>query len=198
VNDDVALYTGTIASGARTNDTAPAVSGTVSAALVAGDAVEVLRNGAPVGLATVSGTTWSFMDAGLSDATWSYTARVVDAAGNRGNAGSAYSIVVDGTARPRAGGAETTTSFDRDSRRRKLTTAPRTQLTLDSVLASGESLRIYRHRLGKPGPVQQYSQRRRVFVHRQHLARNNTYTTALTPSTLPVTSRDWRWTTRSR
>ena len=184
VIDDVALYTGTIASGARTNDTAPAVSGTVSAALVAGDAVEVLRNGAPVGLATVSGTTWSFMDAGLSDATWSYTARVVDAAGNRGNAGSAYSIVVDGTAAARAlAGAgiidnvSPTLGTVRDGGSTN-DTRPELRLTLDSVLANVETLRIYRA-TGSANPVlvQQFSQRDDEFSFTDStLARNNTYT----------------------
>ena len=184
VIDDVALYTGTIASGGRTNDTAPAVSGTVSAALAAGDAVEVLRNGAPVGLATVSGTTWSFADAGLSDATWSYTARVVDAAGNRGNAGSAYSIVVDGTAPARAlAGAgiidnvSPTLGTVRDGGSTN-DTRPELRLTLDSVLASGETLRIYRA-TGSANPVlvQQFSQRDDEFSFTDStLARNNTYT----------------------
>ena len=184
VIDDVALYTGTIASGARTNDTAPAVSGTVSAALAAGDAVEVLRNGAPVGLATVVGTTWSFADAGLSDATWSYTARVVDAAGNRGNAGSAYSIVVDGTAPARelAGAGiidnvSPTLGTVRDGGSTN-DTRPELRLTLDSVLANGETLRIYRA-TGSANPVlvQQFSQRDDEFSFTDStLARNNTYT----------------------
>ncbi len=131
-----------------------------------------------------SGTTWSFADAGLSDATWSYTARVVDAAGNRGNAGSAYSIVVDGTAPARAlAGAgiidnvSPTLGTVRDGGSTN-DTRPELRLTLDSVLASGETLRIYRA-TGSANPVlvQQFSQRDDEFSFTDStLARNNTYT----------------------
>lgn len=151
VTDDVPLVTGSVANGGVTNDSAPTVSGTLSATPASGDVVEVLRNGQPVGFATVSGTSWSFGDSGLPDGgTYTYTARVVDGAGNRGSLGSGYSIVVDTTApnhtlvdadvvdnvKPGQGSvADGGTTND---------TRPELTLKLDAVLSSGESLRIYR------------------------------------------------------
>ena len=66
------------------------VSGAISAALNAGEVVEVYVNkGAgpvKIGNATVSGTHWVVTDhtSYVSDAAWTYSAKVVDAAGNAG------------------------------------------------------------------------------------------------------------------
>ncbi|WP_035065256.1 Ig-like domain repeat protein, partial [Nitratidesulfovibrio termitidis] len=99
VNDDVDPAQGVVANGGSTNDTAPAVSGTLSGALGAGEVVEVLRDGVVIGTATVTGTTWSIGDTGLEDGhTYTYTARVVDGAGNVGGISSDYVITVDTTA----------------------------------------------------------------------------------------------------
>jgi len=107
VTDDAPLVTGTVASGGVTNDTTPTLTGTVSAALGGNETVEVLRNGQAVGFATVSGTGWSFGDSGLSDGTtyvltedralarggtYTYSADVVDAAGNPASLGLNYTI----------------------------------------------------------------------------------------------------------
>ncbi|MGI8395914.1 BapA prefix-like domain-containing protein [Rhizobium sp. SA279] len=96
VLDDVDPVTGAVVSGGVTNDTAPSLSGTVSAALSAGDVVEVLRNGVVIGTATVAGTDWAYEDKGLSDGqTYSYTARVTNAAGVPGLEGAAHAITID-------------------------------------------------------------------------------------------------------
>ena len=67
-----------------TDDTSPLLKGTLSAGLVSGDSVEIYRDGALIGTATVSGTDWTFQDSGLVNGAHVYTAKVVDLAGNGG------------------------------------------------------------------------------------------------------------------
>ncbi|MFN7883393.1 MAG: Ig-like domain-containing protein, partial [bacterium] len=62
------------------------MQGTISAALSGTERVRILRNGVDIGEATINadGVSWSFTDAGLaSGSSYTYTARVVDAAGNQ-------------------------------------------------------------------------------------------------------------------
>uniref|UniRef100_UPI00148F2FCC hypothetical protein n=1 Tax=Acinetobacter guillouiae TaxID=106649 RepID=UPI00148F2FCC len=60
------------------------------------ETVVVLRDGVVIGTATVTGTTWTFNDSGLSNGnTYVYTARVETAGGNQSPASSAYTITVD-------------------------------------------------------------------------------------------------------
>ncbi|WP_164558014.1 DUF4347 domain-containing protein [Massilia atriviolacea] len=100
VTDDVAPRTGAVANGGATNDNAPALAGTISAALGANDVVGVYRNGVRLGDATVTGTGWTYADSGLADAvTYSYTAQVENTlAGTAGTASGAYAIVIDTSA----------------------------------------------------------------------------------------------------
>jgi hypothetical protein len=102
ITDNVGIFTGTVASGATTDDTSLSISGTLSAALAAGDTVRIYDRSEFLGNATVSedGTTWSYADSrSLSDTqSVSYTARVADAAGNQSAAGSAYTATVDTSA----------------------------------------------------------------------------------------------------
>jgi hypothetical protein len=58
------------------------VSGTVSAALTTGQKVEVFANGTSIGYATVAGKAWEITDLNAYNGSWTYTAKVVDAAGN--------------------------------------------------------------------------------------------------------------------
>lgn len=101
ITDNVAPGTGTIANGATTNDTTPTLTGTVSAALTAGERLEIVRDGQVVEvLASTPGGRWSWSDSGLVvGETYSYTVRVVDAAGNVGRDGTAYRIRIVATAR---------------------------------------------------------------------------------------------------
>jgi|GEM_PF-2958581 len=98
--DDVAPLTGTIASGGVSNDTAPIVNGTLPAALGAGERVALFRNGIRIGVATVTGTNWSFADSGLSDnAAYSYTAKVESTvSGDSGTESTAYTLNIDTSA----------------------------------------------------------------------------------------------------
>ena len=101
ITDNVAPGTGTIANGAQTNDTTPTLSGTVSTALASGERLEILRDGQVVHeiTSTPSGR-WSWTDSGLRvGQDYSYTVRVVDAAGNVGATSAAYRIRVVATQR---------------------------------------------------------------------------------------------------
>ena len=103
ITDDVAPATGTVADGGTTNDTAPALAGTLSAILLGNEVLSIFRDGIKIGKADVVGTNWTFSDAGpLVDGTsYTYTARVVDAANNLGPASNAYDITID-TSNPTA------------------------------------------------------------------------------------------------
>jgi subtilisin family serine protease len=71
------------------------VDGTLSAPLGSGEVLTVMRNGAPLGNAIVTGTNWHYDDtSALADGTYQYTARAVDAAGNGGTTSGQAALVV--------------------------------------------------------------------------------------------------------
>ena len=92
--DDVGTATGLLANGATTDDTALQLRGTLSAPLAGGEVLVVLRDGAVVGEAVVSGGTWSFNDRDVAGGGHSYTARVEDKAGNVGSASNPFAVNV--------------------------------------------------------------------------------------------------------
>ncbi|WP_167399970.1 Ig-like domain-containing protein [Massilia violaceinigra] len=100
IADDVAALTGTVASGGVTNDTAPGVSGTISAPLGANEVLAVYRNGTRIGNASVLGGAWTFADGGLLDgASYSYTAQVENLVTTlAGSASGAYAVSIDASA----------------------------------------------------------------------------------------------------
>jgi hypothetical protein len=63
--------------------------------LPVGEHIAIYRNNVHVGDAAVTGNSWSFTDSGLTDAAYSYVARVEDAASNQGAASTPYAITVD-------------------------------------------------------------------------------------------------------
>ncbi len=65
-----------VAPGGVTNDSGPSLRGTLGASLGAGQAVQVLRDSAVVGTASVTGSAWAFEDSGLTTGSYRYTARV--------------------------------------------------------------------------------------------------------------------------
>jgi hypothetical protein len=102
INDNVGLITGTVANGGRSDDRTPTISGTLSAALASGETLRLYNGNTLLGSATVNNTakTWSYtptlpLSAGT---TYSFTARVADAAGNLAAASAARSFVLDTTA----------------------------------------------------------------------------------------------------
>ena len=106
ISDD---FNGALADGATTADPTPLVSGTVSAALGTGEQVQVLRNGAAVATVAASGLSWSYAEpTSLGNATYVYTARVIDAAGQLGPAtGTSRSVTVNTSSIPLIGAATT-------------------------------------------------------------------------------------------
>jgi hypothetical protein len=64
-----------------------------------------------LGLATISGSAWTFNTPSLSNAAHTFTAKVEDAAGNSGSAGTAYAVTVNATV-PTATATITTATDD--------------------------------------------------------------------------------------
>jgi len=97
--DDEGTITGPVADGGVTNDTSPLVTGTVPYVLPDNTSVEIMRDGAIIGTATVTGTSWSYHDNGLVDGqTYLYSARLVDTSGNKSLSSVEMEITVDTTA----------------------------------------------------------------------------------------------------
>jgi hypothetical protein len=92
--DDVGAVTGTLSSGATTDDTSPFVKGSLSSELMTGEALVVYRDGIKIGQASVSATQWSFSDSNVPAGTRSYTARVEDGAGNAGSSSNSFSLTL--------------------------------------------------------------------------------------------------------
>lgn len=100
--DDAGLFQGSLPPGSVTDDTTLTLSGSYSAALLAGESLRIFDGTTLLGTATLNTTarTWSFTTAALKEGTHSFTARVADAAGNLGPAGTAYAITVDTKLQP--------------------------------------------------------------------------------------------------
>jgi len=100
VTDNIGIIQGTVADGGVTDDTGLDLSGTLTAGLLGDETVRIYDGATYLGNATVSGTTWTFIDSrtlGNGQAV-SYTARVADTAGNQSAAGTAYDVTIDTSA----------------------------------------------------------------------------------------------------
>ncbi len=141
--------------GSFTADNTPELVGTVTAALPAGHVVRVLRNGASAGLATVSGTNWTFPDSAPEGAV-SYTARV-EAGAVLGGASGSYAFSIDSIA-PTQTVAVTQIADDFvGALADGATTADQTPTvsgTLSAALGAGEALRIRRTNAGTGAVVE--------------------------------------------
>nr|WP_174506176.1 Ig-like domain-containing protein [Acinetobacter sp. Marseille-Q1620] len=95
--DDIAPQTGVFSNNSFTNDTNPVLNIKVDGNVSADESVYVYRDGQYIGKATlVSGSDYQFIDNSLEDGqTYTYTTRVVDAAGNAGVLSSEFNITVD-------------------------------------------------------------------------------------------------------
>ena len=88
---------GVIAEAGYATDSTPTLAGTLSAAPDLGDVLQVLRNGAIAGNATVNGTSWSFTEAApLGSGSYGYQVRLIDSAGNTGSASATRSFTLIG------------------------------------------------------------------------------------------------------
>ena len=93
--DNVGSVVGVLASGASTDDTSLALSGTCEA----GSTVAVYNGTTLLGAATVTGTSWSYMANVANGTTYQFNVKETDAAGNTGAATSNFTVVGD-TAQP--------------------------------------------------------------------------------------------------
>ncbi len=99
IQDDVAPNTGSITSGGSSNDLAPQLIGTLDSGLAGSEVLNILRDGVIVGQASVSGLNWTFNDIGLTDqSSFTYTAVIVDGAGNTGTVSNSYNFNTDAVA----------------------------------------------------------------------------------------------------
>lgn len=135
----------TVPTGSTTGDATPRLSGTLSAALQAGQVLTVRRGAASIGTATVSGTTWTFTEPGGPDGAQTYTARV-EAGSTFGATSNAYVITIDTSAPTQTTtiafaddvvGAIASPGFTSD-------TTPSVTGTLSAAPAAGERVRVFR------------------------------------------------------
>ena len=134
-NDNVSPELGNVATGGTSNDNTLGLSGTVSAALAAGDVVAVYDGATRLGVAQVIGTDWTFATAGLSNAAHSFKAQVEDAAGNAGVQGTAYTVTVN-AAVPTATVSVSADAVTKD-------TTPDLSGKVTGALATGDEVRVY-------------------------------------------------------
>ena len=96
--DNEGDVTGPIANGGVSDDDTPRLEGKISEALSGTEEVRIFRNGVDIGKATLNGDglSWWYQDASLSNkSTYSYEARVVDAAGNESAHSNSISFTLD-------------------------------------------------------------------------------------------------------
>ncbi|MEK8925874.1 Ig-like domain-containing protein [Escherichia coli] len=81
--DDVGQRQGTFSNSQATDDTTPLLNGVLSAPLASGEVVYLYRNDLLLGAVTMVGAlNWTYSDSGLVSGAYTYSARVVDLAGN--------------------------------------------------------------------------------------------------------------------
>ena len=100
ITDNTGIIQGPVSTGDSTDDSSLEISGTLSAALITGESLRIYDGGTVLGSAVVNGTTWTYTDSRtLSNSQQvSYTARVIDLAGNQSTASTAYTATIDTTA----------------------------------------------------------------------------------------------------
>ena len=87
--------TGAVATGTSTDDNTPTLGGNLSAALTAGQVVQVFDGATLLGNAAVSGTTWSFQTTSQSVGSHAYSAKVVDTASGLASAAQSSTAIVN-------------------------------------------------------------------------------------------------------
>ncbi|HDC4599042.1 TPA: Ig-like domain-containing protein, partial [Enterobacter cloacae] len=131
--DDAGERQGTFTNTPSTDDTTPLLSGVLSGPLAGGEVVYMYRNGILLGAVTmVSALNWTYADSGLVDGSYTYSARVVDLAGNVTSSAD-YLLTVD-TSVPTTL-ALVTSQSTRD-------TTPIISGTLDAALVNGQYVEV--------------------------------------------------------
>lgn len=138
---------GSIAIGTFMTDTTPTVNGTLSAALGAGESLQVLRNGVLVGTATVTGTSWRYVEpTALVSSPYSYQVRPIDAAGNVGAASNSGDFtLLGGLPSPRITTATDDRSQAIDNGGASTDNTPTFSGTLNAPLRPGYVVRMFRN-----------------------------------------------------
>ena len=96
--DNLGLNQANLSTGASTDDPTLTLNGSLTAELANGEVVKVFRDGTLLGTANVTGTNWSLAVSELSEETYSFTAAVENAGGNRSTTSNAFVLTVDYTA----------------------------------------------------------------------------------------------------
>ncbi|EFF9418221.1 Ig-like domain-containing protein [Escherichia coli] len=131
--DDVGQRQGTLSSSQATDDTTPLLNGVLSGPLACGEVVYLYRNGLLLGAVTMVGAlNWTYSDSGLVSGAYTYSARVVDLAGNI-TASSDFVLTVD-TSIPTTL-AQITSQTTRD-------TTPIISGVITAALASGQYVEV--------------------------------------------------------
>ncbi|OXK87480.1 BapA-related adhesin SiiEA [Escherichia coli] len=131
--DDVGQRQGTLSSSQATDDTTPLLNGVLSGPLASGEVVYRYRNGLLLGAVTMVGAlNWTYSDSGLVSGAYTYSARVVDLAGNI-TASSDFVLTVD-TSIPTTL-AQITSQTTRD-------TTPIISGVITAALASGQYVEV--------------------------------------------------------
>ncbi|WP_284336576.1 Ig-like domain-containing protein [Comamonas sp. NoAH] len=150
--DDVGSLQGpALASGTTTDDRDPVLNGSLQSSLNAGDSVQIYQNGVLLGNAEVLGGNWTFQLSNLDNGSYTYTAIVVDKAGNLSSSGYSNSFILNVNGDGSSNTAEIAYYLDdvgayQDkflSGTSTDDTTPELHGTLGSALANGESVRIY-------------------------------------------------------
>ncbi len=149
IQDDVAPNTGSITSGGSSNDLAPQLIGTLDSGLAGSEVINILRDGVIVGQASVSGLNWTFNDIGLADqSSFTYTAVIVDGAGNTGTVSNSYNFNTDtvATAAPTLGIVQDNVGAAQGSLSNGATTddaKPTVNVLLPAGAVAGDTLALY-------------------------------------------------------
>jgi len=149
IQDDVAPNTGSIASGGSSNDLAPQLIGILDSGLAGSEVINILRDGVIVGQASVSGLNWTFNDIGLADqSSFTYTAVIVDGAGNTGTVSNSYNFNTDAvaTAAPTLGTVQDNVGAGQGSLNNGATTddaKPTVNVLLPAGAVAGDTLALY-------------------------------------------------------
>lgn len=150
IKDDASDTTLSIGNNGITNDTTPAIQGTLSNELATDESLLVLRDGVAIGTATVAGTRFSLTDNITRNGTLEYQVQVVDSAGNQATPSDTFSVTLDTVAPDQLLSFEQFVAVD-GTREVPLTSGEDTTgnqfvvtIGLSDVLESDESVQLFR------------------------------------------------------
>lgn len=149
--DDFGLLKASLTVGARSDDATPTISGSLSAALLAGESVAVYGNGSLLGTATVNGQSWSLTPTlpATAGTTYAITARVISDLGLLGPLSANRAFILD-TVAPSTTAAIVSLTDNAGVQTGPISpggssddTTPSLAGTLSAALLSGETLRVF-------------------------------------------------------